>query len=269
VATEISLAGEVGVVTGICGRLGQIWARALLEAGANVVGLDVHERASTCMDGANLAPGSGRFVGMQADVTSRASLRDALHGFQDALGPPSILVNNAGIDRAPSAQGGSWLFEDVPEDLSETVVNVNALGVLRACQVYGTEMVKHGRGSIINIGSLYGIVAPDPRVYAHIDLDPPFLKPPAYGMSKGAVGALTRYLAALWGSSCIRVNTLSPGGVLGDQDAAFREKFVARVPMRRMATAEDLAGPLLFLASDQSRYVTGTELVVDGGYVCW
>jgi NAD(P)-dependent dehydrogenase (short-subunit alcohol dehydrogenase family) len=269
VATEISLAGEVAVVTGICGRLGQVWATALLDAGADVVGLDVHEDAAGRLPRENLAPDAGRFLGLQADVTCRASLQDALGGFRDAFGPPSILVNNAGIDRPPSAQGGSWLFQDVPDDLSAAVVDVNALGVLRACQVYGAEMIEEGRGSIINIGSLYGIVAPDPRNYAHLELDPPFLKPPAYGMSKAAVGALTRYLAALWGSFRVRVNTLSPGGVLGDQDPAFCEKFVARVPMRRMATTEDLTGPLLFLASDQSRYVTGTELVVDGGYVCW
>jgi NAD(P)-dependent dehydrogenase (short-subunit alcohol dehydrogenase family) len=268
VGPEISLAGEVAVVTGARGRLGPVWTSALLQAGADVVGLDLHEDAAGRYH-VDAAPGSGRFLGLRADVTSRVSLRDALDELRAAFGPPSILVNNAGVDRPPSAEGGSWLFEDVPDELSATVVDVNALGVLRVCQVYGAEMVKRGRGSIINIGSLYGIVAPDPRIYAHIELDPPFLKPPAYGMSKAAVGGLTRYLAALWGSSSIRVNTLSPGGVLGDQDSSFRDKFVARVPMRRMATAEDLAGPLLFLASDLSRYVTGTELVVDGGYVCW
>jgi NAD(P)-dependent dehydrogenase (short-subunit alcohol dehydrogenase family) len=130
-------------------------------------------------------------------------------------------------------------------------------------------MARNGRGSIVNIGSLYGSVAPDPRFYEHIEVDPPFLKPPAYGMSKGAVAALTRYLAVMWGPTGVRVNTLSPGGVLGDQDPAFREKFTDRVPMRRMATAADLTGPLIFLASDMSRYVTGRELLVDGGYVCW
>jgi NAD(P)-dependent dehydrogenase (short-subunit alcohol dehydrogenase family) len=267
--SRIDLAGEVAIVTGICGRLGQIWARALLEAGADVVGLDIDEEGNVLSNLGDLAPGSGRFMRLSADVTCRASLQEALDSFGAAFGSPSILVNNAGIDSPPSVEAGSWLFENVPAELSETAFDVNALGVLLACQVYGAEMVTNGHGSIINIGSLYDVVAPDPRVYEHIALDPPFLKPPAYGMSKAAVTALTRYLATLWGSSCIRVNTLSPGGVLGDQDSAFREKFVARVPMRRMATSEDLTGPLLFLASDLSRYVTGIELVVDGGYVCW
>src|SRR5947209_5972646 len=137
------------------------------------------------------------------------------------------------------------------------------------CQAVGPLMVAEGAGSIINIGSLYGSLAPDPRLYEHLPLDPPFLKPPAYGMSKAAVASLTRYLAALWGASGVRVNTLSPGGVLAGQDATFRARYCARVPLRRMATPADLVGPLLFLASDASRYVTGTELVVDGGYGCW
>ena len=146
---------------------------------------------------------------------------------------------------------------------------VNAHGVLRMCQVFGTDMAERDGGSIVNIGSLYGGMAPDPRLYDHIPLDPPFLKPPAYGMSKAGVGALTRYLAALWGPVGVRVNTLSPGGVRGGQDAEFVRKFSDRVPLRRMAETPDLVGPLLFLASELSRYVTGAELVVDGGYACW
>jgi NAD(P)-dependent dehydrogenase (short-subunit alcohol dehydrogenase family) len=269
VRTEFSLIGEVAIVTGVCGRLGPIWVAALLEAGASVVGIDIHEDAGRTLKDAGLPACAGKYIGIQADVTERSSLYDALAVFLNQVGPPSILVNNAGIDRPPSAEGETWRFEDMPEELSASVLEVNAVGVLRACQVYGPEMVRRRRGSIINIGSLYGIVAPDPRLYAHLESDPPFLKPPAYGMSKAGVGALTRYLAALWGRHGVRVNTLSPGGVLGNQDPLFQQKFTDRVPMGRMATAEDLTGPLLFLASDLSSYVNGTELVVDGGYVCW
>jgi NAD(P)-dependent dehydrogenase (short-subunit alcohol dehydrogenase family) len=107
------------------------------------------------------------------------------------------------------------------------------------------------------------------RFYDHIQGDPPFLKPPAYGASKAAVVNLTRYLATHWAPHGVRVNTLSPGGVLGGQDEQFKEKFCHRVPMGRMAVSDDLCGPLLFLASRASSYVTGTELVVDGGYTAW
>jgi NAD(P)-dependent dehydrogenase (short-subunit alcohol dehydrogenase family) len=265
-AVEIDLAGDVAVVTGVSGRLGQIWATALLEAGASVVGLDLGEDVAVPRQAKRYIE---RFVGVRADVSCRSSLCEALDAFRGSVGPPSILVNNAGIDQPPSAQPDSWRFEDVPERVSSSVLDVNALGVLRSCQVFGADMVERQRGSIINIGSVYGSVAPDHRLYDHLDVDPPFLKPPAYGMSKASVGALTRYLAALWGTAGVRVNTMSPGGVLGGQDRFFREKFVARVPMGRMATPADLTGPLLFLASSLSRYVTGTELVVDGGYLCW
>lgn len=255
------LGGKVAVVTGMLGRLGSVWADALRAAGATVIGLDLPAATgrATCK-GFRLIP---------ADVTDGASLRSALETCLRIAGPPSVLVNNAGIDLPPSAAYGSWRFGEIPDELSARMLTVNAHGVLRMCQVFGTCMAELAGGSIINIGSLYGNVAPDSRLYEHIALDPPFLKPPAYGMSKAGIGALTRYLAALWGPAGVRVNTLSPGGVLGEQDLEFVRKFSSRVPLGRMAVAADLIGPLLFLASDLSRYVTGIELVVDGGYLCW
>jgi NAD(P)-dependent dehydrogenase (short-subunit alcohol dehydrogenase family) len=121
----------------------------------------------------------------------------------------------------------------------------------------------------VNIGSLYAGVSPDARFYDHLAGDPPFLKPPAYGASKAAVVSLTRYLATHWAPLGLRVNALSPGGVLGNQDHEFLRKFCSRVPLGRMAEGDDLIGPLVFLASDASRYVTGIELMVDGGFTAW
>ncbi|MFJ3953488.1 SDR family oxidoreductase [Streptomyces libani] len=268
-STHIDLTGQVAVVTGVLGRLGAIWTEALLGAGAAVVGLDRTTVVPEEFQELLARRPAGRFHLLEADVTDTESLRTALKTCLAEVGSPTILVNNAGIDQPPSATGGSWLFDDIPAEVSEAVLSVNALGVLRVCQVFGSEMARNGAGSVINIGSLYGSMAPDPRLYEHLPQDPPFLKPPAYGMSKAGAAALTRYLAALWGPRRVRVNTLSPGGVLGGQDPLFRGKFSDRVPLRRMADASDLTGPLLFLASDMSSYVTGTELLVDGGYVCW
>jgi NAD(P)-dependent dehydrogenase (short-subunit alcohol dehydrogenase family) len=155
-------------------------------------------------------------------------------------------------------------LEDVPLDDFRRVLDVNLAGTFNATQVFGAAMAKEGRGSIVNIGSLYASVAPDPGLYDH--LEPPFLKPPAYGASKAGVVNLTRYLARLWGPRGVRVNSLSPGGVRGGQDPEFVRKYVARTPLGRMAEREDLVGPLLFLASDASRYLTGHELRVDGGF---
>ncbi len=184
-------------------------------------------------------------------------------------GVPAILVNNAGIDQPPAAAAGRHRMEDVPFEVSRAVFEVNTLGAFQAAQVFGREMVKAGRGSIINIGSLYASVSPDLRLYDHLGGDPPFLKPPAYGASKAALVNLTKYLATAWAPHGVRGNALSPGGVEGGQDAEFKRKFSARVPLGRMAEADDLVGPLLFLASDASSYVTGIELRVDGGFTVW
>lgn len=267
--TAIDLTGSVAVVTGVSGRLGAVWVDALLGAGADVLGLDVRDTRGPELRAVLDHHDPKRFATVVADVTDTGSLRRALDDCLELAGEPTILINNAGVDSPPSAQGASWRFEDIPDEVSGGILAVNAQGTLRMCQVFGSWMARHGGGSIINIGSMYGGLAPDPRMYEHLPVDPPFLKPPAYGMSKAGVASLTRYLAALWGPAGVRVNTLSPGGVLGAQDPAFREKFHARVPLRRMARAEDLTGPLLFLASDLSSYVTGTELAVDGGFGCW
>lgn len=228
------LQGEVALVTGAQGRLGPVWVAALEAAGAEVIGIDVQD----------------------ADVRDRSALETA----RDALtAAPTVLVNNAGIDQPPHA--GARAVLDHAEFLR--VLDVNLAGAFNTTLVFGEPMVAAGRGSIINIGSLYAAIAPDPRFYDHME---DFLKPPAYGASKAGLVQLTKYFARLWGPSGVRVNALSPGGVLGGQDPQFQEKYSARVPLERMAEPDDLSGPLVFLASEASRYVTGHELRVDGGF---
>jgi NAD(P)-dependent dehydrogenase (short-subunit alcohol dehydrogenase family) len=228
------LAGEVALVTGARGRLGPVWVAALEAAGAHVVGIDVED----------------------ADVRDRAALETARDGLERA---PSVLVNNAGIDQPPDGGAGAVLDHD--EFLR--VLDVNLAGAFNATLVFGEAMVAAGRGSIVNIGSLYASVAPEPGFYDHLE---GFLKPPAYGASKAGLVQLTKYFARLWGPSGVRVNALSPGGVRGDQDPVFLRKYCARVPLGRMAEPEDLEGPLVFLASRASQYLTGHELRVDGGF---
>jgi NAD(P)-dependent dehydrogenase (short-subunit alcohol dehydrogenase family) len=245
------LSGRLALVTGALGKLGPVWVGALAGAGARVIGVDV--RAGE-VEGAEEVE--------RADVTDR----DSLLALRERVGTPDVLVNNAGIDQPPSADGGSAAIEDVPYEDFLRVLDVNLAGTFLATQVFGSAMRDAGRGSIVNIGSLYATVAPDPGMYDHLGLEPPFLKPPAYGASKAGVVSLTRYFARLWGPHGVRVNALSPGGVLGGQDPEFLRKFTARTPLRRLAEDDDLAGPLLFLASDASRYLTGHELRVDGGF---
>jgi NAD(P)-dependent dehydrogenase (short-subunit alcohol dehydrogenase family) len=269
-ADLFDLHGAVAVVTGASGKLGPLWIATLLDAGARVFALD-HPAAVDAPAGHELAANfpAERFQLFPADVRGRAALEAACAACLARFGAPDILVNSAGIDQPPGAVGRSHLLEDLPYEVCAEILSVNALGLFQSCQVFGREMAALGRGAIVNIGSLYAGHAPDARYYDHLPVDPPFLKPPAYGASKAAVVNFSRYLAAHWGPKGVRVNVLSPGGVAGGQDAAFRAKFTARVPLGRMAGLDDLRGPLLFLVSSASAYVTGQELLVDGGYGVW
>jgi NAD(P)-dependent dehydrogenase (short-subunit alcohol dehydrogenase family) len=269
-AGRFSLDGRVAVVTGALGNLGPVWAQALLEMGAMVVGLDLPgAKPNDAFERLQAAHGATKLTLLDASVTDRDALIAACDRVVATAGVPAVLVNNAGIDAPPAAAGGGYTLENIPADVNRRIFEVNTLGLFQVVQVFGGAMAKARRGSIVNIGSLYASVAPDPRFYDHIRTDPPFLKPPAYGASKAAVVNLTKYFATAWGPYGVRVNTLSPGGVLGAQDEQFKRKFCERVPLGRMAVYDDLVGPLQFLASDASSYVTGTELRVDGGFTAW
>jgi len=265
-----SLEGRVAVITGALGNLGPVWAKSLLDAGAAVVGLDLPgAKPNTAFASLQARYDESRLLLLPASVTDRDALLAAREQVRATWGAPHVLVNNAGVDQPPSPSGGGYLLEDIPFEVNRRIFEVNTLGLFQVVQVFGADMVKARRGSIINIGSLYASVSPDPRFYDHIVSDPPFLKPPAYGASKAAIVNLTKYLATAFGPHNVRVNALSPGGVLGAQDDEFKRKFCARVPLGRMALHEDLVGPLQFLASDASAYVTGTELRIDGGFTAW
>jgi NAD(P)-dependent dehydrogenase (short-subunit alcohol dehydrogenase family) len=262
-----SLEGEVAVVTGALGKLGPVWIETLLDAGASVLALEQKDENSHEMfDELKTRLGGPRVKLAFADVRDRPALVRVCGQCLNEFGTPSILVNNAGIDRPPDKLDKGYLLEDIPFEENREIFEVNTLGLFLVTQVFGIEMVRAGHGSVINIGSIYASVSPDNCFYEHIRTDPPFLKPPAYGASKAAVVNLTKYLAAQWAPYGVRVNTLSPGGVLGDQDEAFKRKYCERVPLGRMATVSDLRGPLLFLASRASAYMTGTEIIIDGGF---
>jgi NAD(P)-dependent dehydrogenase (short-subunit alcohol dehydrogenase family) len=263
------LSDKIAIVTGVLGKLGPTWCGALLEAGATVVGIDLPAaKISPAFAELQDRYGQERLYLERGDIGNRAQIVDIRDRTLGKVGIPSILVNNAGIDQPPGP-AKTYLLEDVPLEVCRQVFEVNILGAFQVTQIFGSSMVKAGRGSIINIGSLYASVSPDVRMYDHLDCEPPFIKPPAYGASKAALINLTRYFATHWGPVGVRVNALSPGGVLGGQDAEFKRKFGDRVPLGRMANLDDLIGPLIFLASDASAYVTGIELLVDGGFTAW
>jgi NAD(P)-dependent dehydrogenase (short-subunit alcohol dehydrogenase family) len=255
-----ALDGKVVVLTGAQGQLGRAFTRALLEAGARVAALDIAAPTEAGQ------PDHLRFY--RADVTSRSELETALAEIETAWGAPHGLVNNAALDSPPGAPASeNGPFEDYPEASFDRVMAVNAKGPLLCCQVFGAAMARAGRGSIVNIGSVYGQVSPDQALYQYRrDRGETFFKPVAYAVSKAALLNLSRYLAAYWGKAGVRVNTLTFAGVFNEQELAFLEPYLNKVPLGRMAEPADYEGPVVFLMSDASRYMTGADMVVDGGF---
>lgn len=265
------LEGSVAVVTGACGLLGRQHVRALRRAGAHVVAVDLDQGACRQLAGglAREQPGPGRLLGVAADVTRPDTLHRLRELVLDELDRIDVLVNNAAIDdkfESPAAGAELSAFERYPLQLFQRSLEVNVTGTFLPCQVLGSLMAERGRGSIVNIASTYGLVAPDQSIYRRPDGSQPFHKSAAYPAAKGAILSFTRFLAAYWGHRGVRVNSISPGGVENGQEAYFIQNYGARTPLGRMARPEELQGALVFLASDASSYVTGANLVVDGGW---
>jgi len=258
-----SVRDRVVIVTGGLGRLGRQFTRALLEQGARVAVLD-RQREQAADDSPN------RMV-VEADITDKASLERALAAVVDRWGPPFGLVNNAALDSppdAPAAENGP--FETYPESSWDKVMEVNVKGTFLACQVFGAAMAAAGSGSIINISSIYGVVSPDQRIYEYRQAKgAPFFKPVAYSASKSALMNMTRYLATYWANRGVRVNTLTLAGVFAGQDESFLRGYTAKVPLGRMADESEYNGAVVFLISDAARYMTGSNLVIDGGFTAW
>lgn len=257
--------GEIVVVTGVSGQLGGEYARAFLERGARVAGLDV--RPSAGADSlARQYP--DRFSFYPSDVTNKASLQAALQHVVAKFGTPTVLINNAAIDSPPSAppeENGP--FEDYPEASWDKVIDVNLKGVYLCCQVFGAAMAKAGKGAIINVASIYGVVSPDQNLYEYRrQRGEVFYKPVAYSASKSGILNLTRYLAVYWAKKNVRVNSLTIAGVFNNQEQAFLDVYCGRIPVGRMANMDEYNGSVLFLASPASQYMTGANLVIDGGW---
>lgn len=261
------LKGKVAIVTGAGGQLGGEYVETLLDAGASVAAFDIRldnpkSKLYTLK--------SNRLIKLEVDITSRDSLTKGLENVVSRFGAPQILINNAAIDAPPNTSDQiTGPFESYPESAWEAMVSVNLTGMLLSCQVIGGHMAQSGGGSIINISSIYGILSPDQRIYEYKAKEKPFFKPVAYSVTKAGVINLTRYLATYWATKNVRVNTLTLGGVFNHQDDIFVRNYSSRVPLGRMARQDEYNGAILFLASDASSYMTGANLIIDGGYSCW
>jgi NAD(P)-dependent dehydrogenase (short-subunit alcohol dehydrogenase family) len=265
------LSGRVAVVTGGMGQLGAGLATAFVERDMRVAIFDLATDPRPGVPGLRTALDERTIRVHECDVTDRGQVEAALALVEVDWGVPDLLVNAAAIDSPPDAPAEEvGPFEDVPLDALERVVHVNILGVVVPCQVIGGAMARAGRGSIVNVGSVYGLLSPDQSLYEfRRERGETFFKPVAYSVSKSALVNLTRYLATYWGRSGVRVNTLTPHGIDNGQPAPFVEAFMARSPLGRLMDVSEAVGAVVFLASDASSYVTGANLVVDGGWSAW
>jgi NAD(P)-dependent dehydrogenase (short-subunit alcohol dehydrogenase family) len=256
------IAGRVVIVTGALGQLGRQFCATLVGRGAKVAAFDSAASGDAAQD----------CLSLRVDVTDRGAVEQAVATVVSRFGVPAGLVNAAALDSPPDAPAEeNGPFETYPEQSWDRVMDVNVKGTMICCQVVGAEMAKARGGSIVNISSIYGVVSPDQRLYEYRRTAQAgaFFKPVAYAASKSALLNLSRYLATYWAPKNIRVNTVTFGGVFNGQDPQFVRAYSERAPLGRLARADEYNGAIVFLLSDASSYMTGSNLVIDGGWTAW
>ncbi|MDQ3005172.1 MAG: SDR family oxidoreductase [Chloroflexota bacterium] len=270
---KFDLAGRVAVVTGGVGLLGAEFCRTLAEAGAAVGVVDLNAPASQQIAD-TLTKNGHRAISITADITSPDSVKVMVEKTVSTFGRLDILVNSAALDPKfdPDAiQKGiaPGAFEDYPLEQWNAAMNVNLTGTFLVTQACVKQMLAQGKkGSIINICSTYGLNGPDQGIYIK-DGKRVAYKPVYYTVTKAGVMGFTKYLAAYYAGTEIRVNALTPGGVFNNHEDYFVKNYSAKTILGRMANKDEMNGALLFLASDASSYMTGNNLVVDGGWTAW
>jgi NAD(P)-dependent dehydrogenase (short-subunit alcohol dehydrogenase family) len=267
------LSGRVAIVTGGAGLLGYHHGAILAAAGAHVVLLDL-AAADPAKRAAQLTDAYGReCIGLDADITNETSLVEVRSQIIRRFGRIDILINNAANNpKVEDGDGQTWSrLENFPVDVWEADIRVGLTGAFLCSRVFGSEMVTRKSGVIINVASDLGVIAPDQRLYRVDGLpeDKQPVKPVTYSIVKSGLIGLTRYLATYWSDANIRVNAISPGGVLNGQPEVFLSRLEKLIPMGRMANRDEYQGAILFLCSDASSYMTGANLVIDGGRTCW
>lgn len=267
---KFSLSGRVALVTGGAGLLGKEFSLTLAEAGAEVFVADLNQELADKTAGEITSQGY-QAHGIALDVTDPVSVESVIEDIVNRTGRVDVLVNSAAMDPKfdpQHATSNSNAFETYPLTSWQDALNVNLTGPFLVSQAVARQMVKQGKGSIINICSTYGLGGPDQRIYEKPG-QPRVFKPVYYTVTKAGILGLTKYLATYYASSEIRVNALTPGGVFNGHDEEFVKNYSARAVIGRMARKDEMNGALLFLASDASSYMTGGNVVVDGGWTAW
>jgi NAD(P)-dependent dehydrogenase (short-subunit alcohol dehydrogenase family) len=271
---QFDLSGRVALVTGGAGLLGAEFCQTLAQAGAQVAVADLDAEAAQRVAAGLNRPDSTTLhaLAVESDVSQPESVQRMLETTLKTFGRLDILVNSAALDPKfdpqHSQRGVSGAFEDYPLEAWHQALDVNLTGTFLCCQAAVAPMLEQGGGVIVNISSIYGLVGPDQRLYRRQG-EPAQFKPVYYSVTKAGVLGLTRYLATYYAGKNIRVNALTPGGVFNGHDEQFLTAYAARTVLGRMAEKDELSGALLFLVSGASAYMTGANLVVDGGWTAW
>lgn len=263
------LTNKIIIITGGLGQLGTQYVKTFLEAGAKVAVFDIKINKPNSFFKSNKKNPNLKIY--RVDITKKPSIQDGLKKIYSTFGTPDVLINNAALDVPPNKNGEeNGPFEDYPENSLDKAYEVNLKGMIFCCQIIGKAMANNTGGSIINISSVYGCVSPDQRIYECLKKGgKSFFKPVSYSVTKAAVLNLTRYLATYWAKNNVRVNSLTLGGVFNNQDKQFLKGYSNRVPLGRMANEDEYNGAIIFLASDASSYMTGSNLIIDGGLMAW
>ncbi len=266
---KFDMHGQTAVVTG-AGLLGKEFCKTLAQAGAFVVSADINKAAAESI-AKEINESGGKAIGIEVDVTNPESTQNMAETAVKETGRLDSLICSAAMDPKfdPSHLGHFNTFEDYPLKMWQDALNVNLTGLFLCAQAAVKPMLKQNHGVIINICSTYGLVGPDQRIYERPDQEKHQYKPVFYSVTKSGVLGLTRYLATYYAGTGIRANCLTPGGVFNNNDDVFVQHYSAHAVLGRMAHKDEMDGAILFLASDASTYMTGSNLVVDGGWTAW
>jgi len=269
--SKFDMTGKTAVITGAAGLLGRQFCLALAQAGANIVMADLASdiAAENAAEFKNMGFNA---IPVKVDVSDPSSVKLMVNQALTAFGSVDVLINSAALDpkfdSTNAAAQEANAFETYSLYSWRQALEVNLTGMFLASQAAVVPMLEQGQGVIVNICSTYGLVGPDQRLYERPDGTRQF-KPVYYSVTKAGVLGFTRYLATYYAGKNIRVNALTPGGVFNDHDAIFTAQYSLRTILGRMANLDEMNAAMLFLCSDASSYMTGSNLVVDGGWTAW